>query len=284
MNPLQSLADHGQAVWLDFLSRGFIAKGGLKKLVDDDGLRGVTSNPSIFEQAIGHSDEYDNAIGRMLKAQDRGVGEIFEQLAIEDIKHATDVLRPVYDATGGADGYVSIEVSPYLAQDTEATIAEAKHLWQEIGRKNLMIKVPATQEGLPAVRDLIASGINVNITLLFAQAVYEQVVEAYLSGLEALAAKDGDVSKIASVASFFVSRIDTAVDKLLDDKIAAANDPDEKDASRRAQGQNRHRQRQACLPALQAAVRGRALEKARGQRRAAAAVAVGLNRHQEQGL
>src|SRR3984957_11599447 len=228
MNPLKSLADHGQAVWLDFLSRGFIAKGGLKKLVDDDGLRGVTSNPSIFEQAIGHSDEYDDAIERMLKAQDRGGGEIFEQLAIEDIKHATDVLRPVYDATGGADGYVSIEVSPYLAKNTEATIQEAKHLWQQIGRKNLMIKVPGTQEGLPAIRDLIASGINVNITLLFAQAVYEQVVEAYLSGLEELAAKNGDLSKIASVASFFVSRIDTAVDKLIDDKIAKANDPDEK--------------------------------------------------------
>src|SRR6202158_6261029 len=126
MNPLKSLADHGQAVWLDFLSRGFIAKGGLKKLVDDDGLRGVTSNPSIFEQAIGRSDEYDDAIERMLKAQDRGVGEIFEQLAIEDIKRATDVLRPVYDATRGADGYVSIEVSTYLAKDTEGTIEEGK--------------------------------------------------------------------------------------------------------------------------------------------------------------
>ncbi len=228
MNCLKSLPDHGQAVWLDFLSRGFIAKDGLKKLVDDDGLRGVTSNPSIFEQAIGRSDEYDDAIERMLKAQDRGVGEIFEQLAIEDIKHATDVLRPVYDATHGADGYVSIEVSPYLAKDTEATIEEAKRLWHEIDRKNLMIKVPATQEGLPAIRDLIAGGINVNITLLFAQAVYEQVVEAYLSGLEVLAAKNGDVSTIASVASFFVSRIDTAVDKLLDEKIAKANDPDEK--------------------------------------------------------
>jgi transaldolase / glucose-6-phosphate isomerase len=228
MNPLKSLPDYGQAVWLDFLSRGFIAKGGLKKLVDDDGLRGVTSNPSIFEQAIGRSDEYDDAIERMLKAQDRGVGEIFEQLAIEDIKRATDVLRPVYDATHGADGYVSIEVSPYLAKDTEGTIEEGKRLWHEIDRKNLMIKVPATQEGLPAIRDLIAGGINVNITLLFAQAVYEQVVEAYLSGLEALAAKKGAVSKIASVASFFVSRIDTAVDKLLDEKIAEANDPDEK--------------------------------------------------------
>src|SRR6202158_464648 len=228
MNPLKSLADHRQAVWLDFLSRGFIAKGGLKKLADDDGLRGVTSNPSIFEQAIGHSDEYDSAIARMLQAQDRSVGEIFEHLEIEDIKQATDVLRPVYAASHGADGFVSIEVSPFLAQDTQATIDEARRLWREVDRKNLMIKVPGTPEGLPAIRDLTAGGINVNITLLFAQAVYEQVAEAYLSGLEVLAAKGGDISQIASVASFFVSRIDTAVDKLLDEEIAQANDPDEK--------------------------------------------------------
>jgi transaldolase / glucose-6-phosphate isomerase len=227
MNPLKSLADHGQAVWLDFLSRGFIAKGGLKKLVDNDGLRGVTSNPSIFEQAIGHSDEYGEAIARMLAAHDRPIGAIFEKLAVEDIRQATDVLRPVFDATHGADGYVSIEVSPYLAKDTEGTMAEAKRLWSEVDRKNLMIKVPATPEGLPAIRDLIAEGINVNITLLFAQQVYARVVEAYLSGLEALAAKNGDVSRIASVASFFVSRIDTAVDKLLDEDLAKANDPDE---------------------------------------------------------
>ena len=228
MNPLKSLNDHGQAVWLDFLSRGFIAKGGLKKLVDDDGLRGVTSNPSIFEQAIGRSDEYDAGIAHMLAAHDRGIGEIFEELAVEDIQHATDVLRPVYDATHGADGYVSIEVSPFLAADTQGTIDEAKRLWRAVDRKNLMVKVPGTPQGLPAIRELTAGGINVNITLLFAQAVYEQVVEAYLAGLEALAAKNGDISKIASVASFFVSRIDTAVDKLLDEKIAQANDPDEK--------------------------------------------------------
>jgi len=228
MNALKALQDHGQAVWLDFLSRGFIAKGGLKKLVDDDGLRGVTSNPSIFEQAIGKSDEYDDAIARMLKAHDRSAIDLFEALAVEDIQKATDVLRPVFEATGGADGFVSIEVSPYLAMDTGATIAEAKRLWRAVDRNNLMIKVPATPEGLPAIRELIGEGINVNITLLFAQAVYAQVVEAYLAGLEALAAKGGDVSKIASVASFFVSRIDTAVDKLLDEKIAQANDPDEK--------------------------------------------------------
>jgi transaldolase/glucose-6-phosphate isomerase len=228
MNPLKSLADQGQAVWLDFLSRGFVAKGGLKKLADDDGLRGVTSNPAIFEQAIGHSDEYDTAIARLLQAGDESVGEIFERLAVEDIQHATDVLRPVYDATHGADGFVSIEVSPYLAKDTKGTVEEAKRLWRAVDRKNVMIKVPGTQEGLPAIHDLIASGINVNITLLFAQAVYEQVVEAYLSGLEALAAHGGNVAQIASVASVFVSRIDTAVDKLIDDKIAQANDPDEK--------------------------------------------------------
>src|ERR1700689_542940 len=228
MNPLQSLQEHGQAVWLDFLSRGFTAKGGLKKLVDEDGLRGVTSNPSIFEHAIGHSDEYDHPIARMLGAQDRSIGEIFEHLAVEDIKQATDILRPVYDATKGADGFVSIEVSPYLAKDTQGTIDEAKRLWREVDRKNLMIKVPGTPEGLPAIHDLIAGGINVNITLLFAQSVYAQVVEAYLAGLEALAAKGGDVSRIGSVASFFVSRIDTAIDTLLDDKIARANEPDEK--------------------------------------------------------
>jgi transaldolase / glucose-6-phosphate isomerase len=228
MNALKALHDHGQAVWLDFLSRGFIAKGGLKKLVDDDGLRGVTSNPSIFEQAIANSSEYDDAIARMLHDRDRSAGEIFERLAVEDIQSATDVLRPVFDATHGADGFVSIEVSPYLASDTKGTVAEAKRLWRAVDRKNLMIKVPATPEGLPAIRDLIAEGINVNITLLFAQQVYERVVEAYLAGLEALAAKGGDVSRIASVASFFVSRIDTAVDNLLDEKIARANDPDEK--------------------------------------------------------
>jgi transaldolase/glucose-6-phosphate isomerase len=228
MNPVKALQDYGQAVWLDFLSRGFIADGGLKKLVDDDGLRGVTSNPSIFENAIGRTNEYDDAIRQMLQSHDYSPGQVFEKLAVDDIRSATDVLRPVFDATHGADGFVSIEVSPFLATDTQGTIEEAKRLWREVNRKNLLIKVPATSEGLPAIHDLTADGINVNITLLFAQQVYEQVVEAYLSGLEALAAKGGEISRIASVASFFVSRIDTEVDKLLDEKIARANDPDEK--------------------------------------------------------
>ena len=284
MTSLKSLPDHGQAVWLDFLSRGFIAKGGLKKLVDEDGLRGVTSNPSIFEQAIDHGDEYDEAVAQILKTHDRPAGEIFEQIAVEDIQRATDVLRPVFDATKGADGFVSIEVSPYLAKDTTGTIAEAKRLWQAIDRNNLMIKVPATPEGMPAIHDLIADGINVNITLLFAQQAYEQVVEAYLSGLEALAVKGGDVSRIASVASFFVSRIDTAVDKLLDEKIARGQRPGRKEAPCGAQGQDRHRQCQARLSALPAAVRRRALGRAEGPRRQAAAAALGFDRHQEQSL
>jgi transaldolase/glucose-6-phosphate isomerase len=167
----KTLQEHGQAVWLDFLARGFIANGGLKKLVDEDGLRGVTSNPSIFEKAIDSSDEYDDDIKRTLQQSDRPAGDLYERLAVDDIKHAADVLRPVYDAAGGADGYVSIEVSPYLAMETDATIAEAKRLRREVDRANLMIKVPATKAGLPAIRALTAEGVNVNITLLFANAI-----------------------------------------------------------------------------------------------------------------
>jgi transaldolase/glucose-6-phosphate isomerase len=236
MNPVKALQKHGQAVWLDFLARGFIAKGDLKKLVKDDGVRGVTSNPSIFEKAIGSTDEYDSAIAKALKSRDRSVGELYEHLAVEDIRHAADVLRPTYDKLGGADGFVSLEVSPYLALDTKATIAEAERLWREVDRKNLMIKVPATPEGLPAIRHLTAQGINVNITLLFAQKVYEDVADAYLSGLEDYVTKGGDPSHIASVASFFVSRIDTAVDKQLDERIAKANDPAEKARLKALQG------------------------------------------------
>src|SRR5712672_3142339 len=229
MNPVKALENHGQAVWLDFLARGFVANGDLKKLIDTDGVKGVTSNPSIFEKAIGSSDEYDGAIGKALKGGDRAIAELFEHLAIEDIQHAADVLRPVYDRLKGADGFVSLEVSPYLAMDTKGTIAEAKRLWKHVNRKNLMVKVPATPEGLPAIQHLIGEGISINITLLFSQKVYVQVAQAYLAGLEKYVAKGGDPSHVASVASFFVSRIDSAADKALDEKIARANDPTEKE-------------------------------------------------------
>jgi transaldolase/glucose-6-phosphate isomerase len=227
MNPLVALNHHGQSVWLDFLARGFTTGGGLQRLVEEDGVRGVTSNPAIFEKAIAGSDEYDDAVAGLLAAGDRAPADLFEALAVEDIQAAAAVLRPVYDATGGADGFVSLEVSPYLAMDTDGTIAEARRLWAKCARDNVMIKVPATAPGIPAIRALIAEGINVNITLLFSQAVYREVVEAYLAGLEALAEKGGDVSRIASVASFFVSRIDTAVDALIDREM------EQTDAARR---------------------------------------------------
>ncbi len=229
MNPVKALENHGQSVWLDFLARGFVAKGDLQKLIDSDGVKGVTSNPSIFEKAIGSSDEYDGAIGHALKRGDRPVAELFEHLAIEDIQHAADVLRPVYDRLKGEDGFVSLEVSPYLAMDTKGTIAEAERLWKDVHRRNLMVKVPATPEGLPAIQHLIGEGISINITLLFSQKVYVEVAEAYLAGLEQYVKGGGDPSHVASVASFFVSRIDSAVDKALDEKIARANDPSEKE-------------------------------------------------------
>src|ERR1700687_1241669 len=229
MNPVKELEKHGQAVWLDFLARGFVAKGDLQKLIDTDGVKGVTSNPSIFEKAIGSSDEYDGAIGSALKKGDRSVADLFEHVAVEDIQHAADVLRPVYDRLKGEDGFVSLEVSPYLAMDTKGTIAEAERLWKDVKRKNLMVKVPATPEGLPAIEHLIGEGISINITLLFSQKVYVQVAQAYLAGLEKYVAKGGASSPVASGARFFVSRIDSAVDTALDEKIARANDPTEKE-------------------------------------------------------
>lgn len=229
MNPVKELEKHGQAVWLDFLARGFIAKGDLKRLIDTDGVKGVTSNPSIFEKAIGSSDEYDASIGKALKRADRTVADLFEAVAVEDIQNAADVLRPVYDRVKGHDGFVSLEVSPYLAMDTAGTVAEARRLWKDVNRKNLMVKVPATREGLPAIEQLTGDGISINITLLFSKAVYLEVAEAYLAGLEKYVAGGGDPSHVSSVASFFVSRIDSMVDKQLDEKIARANDPSEKE-------------------------------------------------------
>ena len=231
MNPLKELLNQGQSVWLDFISRQVIRSGELKRLVEEDGLRGVTSNPTIFEKAIGGSADYDESLREML-AQDRKtpVGQLYERIVIEDIQAAADVLRPVYDQTSGADGYVSLEVSPHLARDTQATIAEAKRLKASVDRPNLMIKVPATPEGIPAIEELIAGGVNVNITLMFSMAHYEAVAHSYIKGLERCA----DPAKVASVASFFVSRVDTMVDRELENigtpeakpllgKIAIAN-------------------------------------------------------------
>ena len=216
MNPLRQLEACGQSLWLDYLKRSLIEKGGLSELIERDGLKGITSNPSIFEKAIGESDEYKGALKKFEAQADHSISEIYEHLAIADIRAAADMLRPVYDQTQGRDGYISLECSPYLANDTEATIAEALRLWVAVQRPNLMVKVPATPAGIPAIRQLTGRGLNINITLLFSVAVYEQVVDAYISGLEDLKRAGGDVTKIASVASIFVSRIDVAVDKRLD--------------------------------------------------------------------
>ncbi len=216
---LGNLRDHGQAVWLDFLARPPLADGDLKRLVAEDGLSGVTSNPAIFEKAIAEGSGCDTALRAAQAAGDIDVMALYERLAIADIQQAADVLRPVYRDTDRVDGYVSLEVSPYLALDTEATIAQVHRLAKAVDRENVMFKVPATSEGLSAIRQLVGEGININITLLFSQRVYEQVAEAYLSGLEQFIAAGGDPHTIASVASFFVSRIDAAVDELIEQRL-----------------------------------------------------------------
>jgi len=214
MTKLEELASLGQAVWLDYIRRSFIASGDLRALVED-GLRGVTSNPTIFEKAIAGSDDYDQDLHRLVDAG-HSVETIYETLVLDDIRRAADILRPVYEATQGGDGFVSLEVSPKLARDTDGTVAEARRLFAALGRPNVMIKVPATAEGISAVRQLISEGINVNVTLMFSLAHYDVVAEAYIAGLEELLASGGDASQVASVASFFVSRVDRVVDPQLE--------------------------------------------------------------------
>jgi transaldolase/glucose-6-phosphate isomerase len=217
MSLLKDLGSHGQAVWLDFVDRKFLAEGGLQKLVDADGLTGVTSNPSIFEKAMGHGDAYDADLAKFDEANpDASVMARYEHLAIGDIRTAADTLRPVYDRLGTKDGYVSLEVSPYLANDTDGTIAEAAKLWGEVDRPNLMIKIPGTAAGVPAIAATIAAGINVNVTLLFSISAYQAVALAYVEGLEARVQRGEAIDKIASVASFFVSRIDSKIDDKID--------------------------------------------------------------------
>ncbi len=211
---LEMLNESGQAIWLDFIQRSFLNDGSFDKLLKQ-GIRGVTSNPSIFEKAIANTEEYDEDI-RQVAASTKDTMEIYESVAIADIQLAADKLRPLYDAAQGADGFVSLEVSPTLAHDTEGTIADAKRLHTAVNRPNLMIKIPATPEGIPAIEATLAAGINVNVTLIFSLRQYEDTVEAYIKALEKRLAAGEDISKIASVASFFVSRVDTAVDKQLE--------------------------------------------------------------------
>ncbi|MBY4639826.1 bifunctional transaldolase/phosoglucose isomerase [Gluconacetobacter entanii] len=222
-NPLKQLARFGQSPWLDFIQRSYTESGKLKKLVEEDGLKGVTSNPSIFQKAMGHGTDYDPQIRQILEHQIVDAGTLYETLAIHDIRAAAKVLHPVYEQTKKVDGYVSLEVSPYLARDTSATIAEARRLWLAVGAPNLMIKIPGTDEGAPAVQTAIAAGINVNVTLLFSLNAYKKVVEAYIAGLEDRLSRGESVTGIASVASFFVSRIDVKIDKEIDDRIAAGD-------------------------------------------------------------
>src|SRR5271170_836331 len=223
-NPLKELLKYGQSMWLDYIRRDLFTSGKLKQMISDDGLRGMTSNPAIFEKAIADSSLYDDILKSLASRSDLDTTGRYEQIAIRDIQAAADALRPVYDESNFRDGYVSLEVSPYLARKTQETIDEARRLWKTVQRENVMIKVPGTAEGLPAIRQLIGEGINIHVTLLFAQDVYEKVAEAYLAGLEDLASHGGNLKKMASVASFFISRIDSLIDSLLNDKLKATSD------------------------------------------------------------
>src|SRR5580704_9795870 len=224
-NPLKELLKFGQSVWLDYIRRNLLTSGELKRLIDEDGLRGMTSNPSIFEKAISGSTDYADFLNSLKSRTDLDAKARYELLAIRDIQDATDMMRGVYDNSNKKDGYVSLEVSPYLARDTKGTIEEARRLWKAVGRDNVMIKVPGTAEALPAIEQLVSEGMNINVTLLFAQEVYEKVAEAYIKGLEKFAASGGDLSRVASVASFFISRIDSLVDSMVEEKLKATTDP-----------------------------------------------------------
>lgn len=213
MNPLKQLNDYGQSAWMDYIRRNLVTSGELRRLINFDGVSGLTSNPTIFEKAIDESTDYDQDLRTLLDTEPRSpTSEIYEKLIVEDIQMAADVLRPVYDSTAGTDGYVSIEVSPHLAHDTAESIVGARRLWNEVGRPNLMVKIPATREGIPAIEELLAGGINVNVTLMFSLAHYEAVAGAFLAGAERCA----EPRRLASVASVFVSRVDTKVDRALE--------------------------------------------------------------------
>jgi transaldolase len=214
-NPLKQLGTLGQSIWLDYIRRDLMASGGLRRLIEEDGLRGMTSNPSIFEKAIAESHDYDEDI-KAMALKGKSVQAVYENLSQRDVQSAADEFRPLYDMTDGEDGYVSLEVNPHLAHDTKGTIKEARRLWAALDRPNVLIKVPATANGLPAIQQLISEGINVNVMLLFGLPRYRQVAEAYIAGIESRAAQGKSIERVASVASFFVSRIDALVDPLLE--------------------------------------------------------------------
>jgi transaldolase len=223
-NPLKRLAHFGQSIWFDYIRRSLMTSGELRRLVEQDGLSGMTSNPSIFEKAIAGGEEYADFLALLQADKTLDAKAIYERLAIRDIQDAADVLRPVYNSTHRRDGYVSLEVAPYMAHQNQETVEEARRLWKAVDRPNLMIKVPGTVEGVPAAETLLSEGINVNVTLLFSQEMYEEVAWAFVRALESRVKKGLEVAGIASVASFFVSRIDTAVDGLIDKKLPASND------------------------------------------------------------
>ncbi|HVN01490.1 MAG TPA: transaldolase [Caulobacteraceae bacterium] len=231
-NPLRELEAAGQAIWLDYLHRQILDNGELARLIADDGVTGLTSNPSIFEKAIGEGDAYDDRI----RAARGETLDVYETIAVADIQAAADLFRPTWERLGGADGFVSLEVSPGAANDTEATVKEARHLWGAVGRPNLMIKVPGTPAGVPAIRQLIGEGINVNVTLLFGVKAYLDVAEAHVAGLEHFRAGGGDVAKVHGVASFFVSRIDTKIDQAIDARLSAEPAPEAAARLRRLRG------------------------------------------------
>src|ERR1700686_866874 len=223
VNTLKALLEYGQSPWMDYIRRDLLTSGGLKKMIQEDGLMGMTSNPTIFEKAITGSKDYADIL-ESPEAKKLDAKGVYEKIAIRDVQDAADIFKGVYQQSKRRDGYVSLEVAPTLANDTQATIDEARRLWKSVGRENVMIKVPGTKEGLPAIRQLLEEGININITLLFAPSVYEQVAEAFLAALESRVKKGQDISHIASVASFFVSRIDTLIDSQIDAKLKTETD------------------------------------------------------------
>src|ERR1019366_4885823 len=225
-NPLVQLQQEGQSVWYDNIDRAQIASGQFKRMLDEDGVLGVTANPTIFEKSISHGTAYDAQISQLI-SEGKSTNEIYEAVVIQDIRTVADLLRPIYERTDGKDGYVSLEVSPDLANDTKGTAAEAERFWNLVQRPNLMIKIPATPAGIPAIYEALSKGINVNVTLIFSLNSYHAVTDAYLSALEDRNAQGQDISRLASVASFFVSRVDTLVDKVLEDQIKAGGNAEQ---------------------------------------------------------